>query len=129
MKIVQTCLEQSIDGITVSNTTPITSNKLQSKSGGLSGKPIFENMIEMIRDIKYEVGQKIDISACGGISTGKDVLEAIKAGAKATQTVQIRAQCVLVLAVRALSQFGGSPVPGLRSFPLGVVVPSAIPEG
>ena len=85
MKIVQTCLEQSIDGITVSNTTPITSNKLQSKSGGLSGKPIFENMIEMIRDIKYEVGQKIDISACGGISTGKDVLEAIKAGAKATQ--------------------------------------------
>ena len=65
MQIVQTCLEQSIDGITVSNTTPITSNKLQSKSGGLSGKPIFENMLEMIQDIKYEVGQKIDINACG----------------------------------------------------------------
>ena len=85
MRIIQTCLEGSIDGLTVSNTTPIFSNNLQSKSGGLSGQPIFENMLEMIRDIKDEVGSKIDINACGGISSGKDVLEAIKAGAKTTQ--------------------------------------------
>jgi len=85
MRILQTCLEESIDGITVSNTTPIVSNNLRSKSGGLSGKPLLENMLEIVTDIKHMSGSSIDINACGGISSGKDVLEAIKAGAKAIQ--------------------------------------------
>lgn len=85
MRIVQTCLEESIEGLTISNTTPIFNNNLKTKSGGLSGKPVFENMLDIINDIKLEVGSKIDINACGGISTGKDILEAIKVGAKSAQ--------------------------------------------
>ena len=43
-------------------------------------------MIEMVRDVRSEVGDEMTINACGGVFMGEDALEAILAGATTVQT-------------------------------------------
>ena len=43
-------------------------------------------MLEMLRDIRSEVGDGITINACGGVFTGEDALAAMLAGATTVQT-------------------------------------------
>ena len=43
-------------------------------------------MLEMVRDVRSEVGGDMTINACGGVFTGEDALAAIVAGASTVQT-------------------------------------------
>jgi len=56
---------------------------LGNRFGGLSGKSIFPIAVRCVYEL-YEVC-KIPIIGCGGISTSKDVLEMMMAGASAVQ--------------------------------------------
>ena len=53
--------------------------------GGLSGRPLFRETLEMVKEMRLEVGKDIAVHACGGIFTWEDVIEAIKAGANTVQ--------------------------------------------
>ncbi|CAJ0591142.1 unnamed protein product [Cylicocyclus nassatus] len=78
-----------IDGLIVSNTTisrpgSLVSDK-RAESGGLSGAPLREMSTECVREMyKYTKGQ-VPIVGCGGIASGQDAYEKIRAGASVVQ--------------------------------------------
>ena len=85
MGMVDLCIKHSIDGITASNTWPINDTRLAVGKGGLSGRPLFEHTIRIVKEIREHAGGKLYINACGGISSGEDVLIALDAGANTVQ--------------------------------------------
>jgi dihydroorotate dehydrogenase len=86
LEMVSIITENNIDGITIANSMPIIDSRLSTGNGGMSGKPLFNNMIKIIQEIDKEFKGKIKIHACGGIFSGEDAWSAIKAGA---ETIQI----------------------------------------
>lgn len=76
-----------VDGLIVSNTTIERPNTLLAESkneiGGLSGKPLREKSTEMIKEMKTLTN--LPIIGVGGISSGEDAYEKIKAGAELIQ--------------------------------------------
>ncbi|XP_012267538.2 dihydroorotate dehydrogenase (quinone), mitochondrial-like [Athalia rosae] len=77
-----------IDGLVISNTTIQRSNLISShreETGGLSGAPLTHLSTAMIRDMYCRTNGKIPIIGVGGIFTGEDAYEKIKAGATLVQ--------------------------------------------
>ncbi len=85
LSLVNVCVEQGVEAITVSNTWPVRDSRLAVGAGGLSGKPVFADMLQMVADIRAETGSRMAINACGGIFSGADALAAIQAGATTVQ--------------------------------------------
>jgi len=85
LKLCKLVSEMGAEGLTISNTLPTKTKKLAIGEGGLSGAPLFDNTIRMIKLVKSEISEKTQINACGGISNGKQASEAIKAGATTVQ--------------------------------------------
>jgi dihydroorotate dehydrogenase len=85
LDLVGVCVNKSVDGITAINTKPVKERRASIGTGGLSGPPIFEDMIRIVREIYTQTGGRIQINACGGISTGRDVWRALESGASSVQ--------------------------------------------
>ncbi|CAI8012788.1 Dihydroorotate dehydrogenase (quinone) [Geodia barretti] len=66
-------------------TIPVENPQLEVGSGGLSGKPIYEQMLRMVSEMRERIGDKADINACGGVFTAKDARRVIEAGATTIQ--------------------------------------------
>ena len=84
-----TSLAQGINGIIVSNSTTSRPSTLldnnRNEIGGLSGKPLFVSSTILLREMYNLTGGKIILIGVGGISSGRDVYEKIKAGASIVQ--------------------------------------------
>ena len=92
-------LEYGVDGMVISNTTVSRPDSLKSaaktEKGGLSGKPLTEKSTETIREMllrgvgvrrRYRLTEgKVPIIGVGGIASGEDAYEKIKAGASAVE--------------------------------------------
>ncbi|GFY53686.1 dihydroorotate dehydrogenase [Trichonephila inaurata madagascariensis] len=80
---------KKIDGLIVSNTTISRPESLRGQhkdeTGGLSGKPLKQMSTEAIKDMYKLTGGQIPIIGVGGVSSGKDAFEKIKAGASLIQ--------------------------------------------
>ncbi|VDO48386.1 unnamed protein product [Haemonchus placei] len=78
-----------VDGLIVSNTTIARPDTLRSKnkdeSGGLSGTPLREMSTECVRDMYRFTNGRVPIVGCGGVSSGADAYEKIRAGASVVQ--------------------------------------------
>lgn len=78
-----------VDGLIVTNTTVSRPETLKStnkkETGGLSGKPLTELSTHTVSDMYRLTGGKIPIIGVGGISTGQDAYDKIKAGASLVQ--------------------------------------------
>ena len=87
--IANAAMDIGIDGILVTNTSNQRPEFLQSKNrnevGGLSGKPIREMSTECIRKMYSLTGGKLFIIGIGGVGSGHDAYEKLKAGASAVQ--------------------------------------------
>jgi dihydroorotate dehydrogenase len=84
--------ETKIDGIIATNTTIDRSNLVTDKekigaigAGGLSGKPLTKRSVEVVKYLSEKSGKAFPIIGVGGIHTGKDALEMLKAGASLIQ--------------------------------------------
>ena len=84
-KLIDVCLENGLDGFTIANTWPIENSALAVGRGGLSGRPLFMHMLDMVKTIRNYVGDNVAINACGGISSGEDAVKALAAGANTVQ--------------------------------------------
>jgi dihydroorotate dehydrogenase len=82
-------LDLSIDGLIVSNTTLQRPDDLISQHrtamGGLSGKPLKESSTRAIRTWYAATRGMIPIIGVGGIGSGQDVYDKLKAGASCVQ--------------------------------------------
>lgn len=87
-EIVTTALATNIDGLIATNTT-LSRDGLKSASkneaGGLSGKPLKERSTEIIRSIYRITRGQIPLIGVGGIFSGQDAFDKIKAGANMIQ--------------------------------------------
>ncbi|MBL0329254.1 MAG: quinone-dependent dihydroorotate dehydrogenase [Bacteroidetes bacterium] len=84
--------ETKIDGVIATNTTIDRSNLITAKSkidaigaGGLSGKPLTKRATEVIKYLSQKSNKSFPIIAVGGIHTGEDAIEKLKAGASLVQ--------------------------------------------
>jgi dihydroorotate dehydrogenase len=87
--VVQTCVEQGIQGLIVGNTTisrpPGLHSSRAREAGGLSGAPLFALSTRMLaRAFLLGRGRLVLIGA-GGVFSGADVLTKIRAGASLVQ--------------------------------------------
>jgi len=85
LQLVKTWSELGFEGATASNTLLIDESRLATGTGGLSGPPLFPRTVEAIRAIRNVVPISFEINAVGGISSGKDVVAALKEGATTVQ--------------------------------------------
>ncbi|KAM4639349.1 dihydroorotate dehydrogenase (quinone), mitochondrial isoform 5-T5 [Amazona ochrocephala] len=87
--IASVVCELGVDGLIVSNTTVSRPSSLQSRQrsepGGLSGKPLRELSTQTIRDMYSLTRGQVPIIGVGGVSSGQDALEKIRAGASLVQ--------------------------------------------
>lgn len=85
LELANLCIKRNIDGITATNTLPVKDKNLATKEGGLSGKLIFNLMLNTVKTLYKETQGKIIISACGGIFDWKDAVLAMMHGANTFQ--------------------------------------------
>ena len=84
--------DTKIDGVIATNTT-IDRSKLKTDkakvealgAGGLSGKPLTSRSLEVVKYLSQKSGKAFPIIGVGGIHTGKDAIEMLKAGADLVQ--------------------------------------------
>ena len=78
-----------MDGMVISNTTVSRPDSLKSQckteKGGLSGEPLREKSTETIREMYRLPKGQVPIIGVGGISSGADAYEKIKAGASVVE--------------------------------------------
>jgi dihydroorotate dehydrogenase len=86
--IARVSIERGIDGLIVSNTT-ITRPPLRSRhageQGGLSGAPLKALALQRLRDFRAATGGAVPLIAVGGVASGTDAYERIRAGASLVQ--------------------------------------------
>ena len=85
LSLVEVCVKKSVDGVTAANAKRVQEPRAATGTGGLSGAPIFEDMLRIVSDIYNYTSGKLAINACGGISSGSDAWRAFEAGASSVQ--------------------------------------------
>lgn len=88
--IVEAAIEHGVEGLIVSNTTVARPAPLRSphkaQAGGLSGPPLRAPSTELLRRIaRLARGRELTLIGCGGVSSGADAYEKIRAGAALVQ--------------------------------------------
>ncbi|XP_067352382.1 dihydroorotate dehydrogenase (quinone), mitochondrial isoform X1 [Channa argus] len=82
-------IELKVDGLMVSNTTTSRPETLQdphkSEEGGLSGPPLKDLSTRNIREMYSLTKGKVPIVGIGGVASGQDAMEKIRAGASLIQ--------------------------------------------
>ncbi len=90
--VADLALEIGLDGIIATNTT-LSRSGLRTPAdevaslgaGGLSGAPLAERSLEVLRRLRSRVGDRLVLVAAGGITTGDDAYARIRAGATLVQ--------------------------------------------
>ena len=85
LSLAEVCVSAGADGLTVANTQPVADSRLGVGSGGLSGKPIYWQMLRMVSEVRAIIGNSTAINACGGVFTAEDAWRALSAGADTVQ--------------------------------------------
>lgn len=87
--VANVIMETGIDGMIVSNTTNVRPESLLSNHkhevGGLSGDPIKARSTECIRTMYKLTNGKVPIIGVGGVGSGRDAYDKLKAGASLIQ--------------------------------------------
>ena len=91
-EIIELVAETEIDGVIASNTSTTRANLKASEqrlkeigNGGVSGQPIKNQSIKVIRYLSEKSNKAFPIIGVGGIHSAEDALEKIKAGADLVQ--------------------------------------------
>ena len=58
---------------------------MRARSGGLSGRPLFEPSTRVLRQMRQRVGARLVLVGVGGIASGADAYDKIRAGASLVQ--------------------------------------------
>ena len=87
--LVDVALALAIDGIVVANTSTDRPGSLTgrhaSERGGLSGQPLFAPSTRLLHDVYRLTGGRVPLIGVGGIASGRDAYEKIRAGANLVQ--------------------------------------------
>ena len=73
------------DGLTCSNTRPVSDRRLSVGAGGLSGRELFPDTVRIVGDVRTATAGALPINACGGVFSAADALACLDAGATTVQ--------------------------------------------
>lgn len=87
--IAELLMRHGIDGVIATNTT-LSRDAVQGlphadEAGGLSGPPVHELSLQVIRRLREQLGPDYPIIGVGGIASGRQAVEKMQAGANAVQ--------------------------------------------
>jgi len=80
LDLVERALRYSIDGFTASVGPRLQDKRLATGYGALSGKPLFQEMLRVVKDLYQVTRGRCHIKARGGIFSAEDAFEAIALG-------------------------------------------------
>ncbi|MDB5446081.1 MAG: pyrD [Phenylobacterium sp.] len=86
--IVETVLASGLAGVIVANTTvsrPALASRFAGETGGLSGAPLKSLATEKLRAFRQAAAGRLVLIGAGGVASGADAYERIRAGACAVQ--------------------------------------------
>ena len=87
--IAAVVLESGVDGLIVSNTTiardGLVSGRHAAETGGLSGRPLMQKSTEILSDMYRLTKAQVPLIGVGGVASGVDAYDKIKAGASLVQ--------------------------------------------
>jgi dihydroorotate dehydrogenase len=86
--IARAAIGHRIDALIVANTTlsrPRLASEHGGEAGGLSGAPLKTLALQRLRDFRRASGAELPLIAAGGIESGADAFERIRAGASLVQ--------------------------------------------
>ncbi|GAA4360987.1 quinone-dependent dihydroorotate dehydrogenase [Actinomadura sp. NPDC048032] len=88
--VADLALELGLDGIIATNTTIardalLSPPALAKETGGLSGAPLRERSLEVLRRLRSRTGGRLALVSVGGVETADDVWERVRAGATLVQ--------------------------------------------
>lgn len=91
-KVVEVCLARGASGLIAVNTTVGRAGlservpaALRSEPGGLSGRPLHQRAVAVVRALHQRAGDRLPIVGCGGIFTADDARRMLDAGASLLQ--------------------------------------------
>jgi dihydroorotate dehydrogenase len=77
--------EAGARGLTCSNTRLVRDTRLAVGQGGLSGRALWPQTLEIVAAVREATGAEIPVNACGGVFTANDVVDCLDAGAATVQ--------------------------------------------
>jgi len=86
--VARAALDAGVDALIVGNTTlsrPSLKSPHRSEAGGLSGAPLKRLALARLRDFRKATGGELPLIAAGGIESGADAFDRIRAGASLVQ--------------------------------------------
>jgi len=87
--IAHVAMEQGVDGLIVSNSTIARPDDLPSdligEAGGLSGRPLMAVSTKILADVARLTDGRLPLVGVGGVASGADAYEKIRAGASLVQ--------------------------------------------
>ncbi len=87
LAISEIVIKYGMDGVTPAGGVAIDDDRLALKKGALAGKPLLENSIQILRDLRSAFGEEIVIRIAGGATSGEDVFRMLEAGADAVNVL------------------------------------------
>jgi dihydroorotate dehydrogenase len=85
---VEVAVQRGVDGLVVANTTLSRdglTDPQASESGGMSGAPLFHRSTAFLARVRQLAGRDLPIIGVGGVLTGDDLYEKLRAGANLVQ--------------------------------------------
>jgi dihydroorotate dehydrogenase len=87
--IADTVRRERIDGLIATNTTlardGVAGLRHGGEEGGLSGEPLRQRALDVLRKFSARLGRELPLVACGGIMSAEDARERFHAGAALVQ--------------------------------------------
>jgi dihydroorotate dehydrogenase len=87
--IADTVRRERIDGLIATNTTVardgVAGLRHGGEEGGLSGEPLRQRALDVLRKFAARLGRELPLVACGGIMSAEDARERFRAGAALVQ--------------------------------------------
>ena len=87
LDLVEHILKYPVDGITITPESLVEERRLSIGRGTITGRPTFQQMINVVRDVYALAKDKCHIKASGGVFSPEDAFEAIAAGASSVEIV------------------------------------------
>ena len=84
LAMVRLIADAGMQGVTCSNTIPVEEPRVRKGSGGLSGKPLFDDTVRIVGEV-HRAAPSLVVNACGGVFTAEDALACLGAGATTVQ--------------------------------------------
>ncbi|GAA4581577.1 quinone-dependent dihydroorotate dehydrogenase [Planotetraspora phitsanulokensis] len=83
--VAELAVDLGLAGIIATNTTISRAGVASTETGGLSGRPLKERSLEVLRRLHKKVGDRLTIVSVGGVESADDVWDRLCAGAGLVQ--------------------------------------------